>query len=68
MTRALAHADATVVVPMDFLRVPLSAILGWALYMEALDGWTVAGALLILFGNSLNLRRGGTARIPASAD
>ena len=25
MTRALRHADATLVVPMDFLRVPLSA-------------------------------------------
>lgn len=68
MTRALAHADATVVVPMDFLRVPLTAFLGWALYMEALDGLTVAGALLILFGNSLNLRRGSTARIPAASD
>ena len=28
----------------------------------------VAGALLILFGNSLNLRRGSTARIPAASD
>src|SRR2546430_6210800 len=29
MTRALLHADATVVVPMDFLRVPLTALAGW---------------------------------------
>ena len=57
MTRAMQHADATVVVPMDFLRVPLSALLGWLLYMEGIDGWTIAGAGLILFGNALNLRR-----------
>lgn len=65
MARAMTHADATVVVPMDFLRVPLSALLGWALYAELVDGYTVLGALLILAGNTLNLKRAGTARIPA---
>ena len=68
MARALAHADATVVVPMDFLRVPLTAFLGWALYMEAVDALTVTGALLILGGNALNLRRSGPARIPVASD
>ena len=55
--RAMAHADATVVVPMDFLRVPLSALAGWAVYAERVDGLTVAGMALILCGNLLNLRR-----------
>jgi drug/metabolite transporter (DMT)-like permease len=55
MAKAMTHADATIVVPMDFLRVPLSALLGYLLYSEMLDVWTVAGALLILFGNTLNL-------------
>jgi len=63
MARALAHADATVVVPMDFLRVPLSGVLGWWLYKEGLDAWTIFGAVMILFGNALNLRNAGTARI-----
>lgn len=63
MTRAMQHADATVVVPMDFLRVPLTGILGWLLYQEGLDSWTIMGAALILFGNALNLRNAGTARI-----
>jgi len=63
MARAMTHADATIVVPMDFLRVPLSALLGYLLYNEFLDMWTVAGALLILFGNALNLRGAGTARL-----
>lgn len=56
MARAMLYADATVVVPMDFLRVPLSATIGWLLYAERLDGFTVLGAVLILGGNLLNLR------------
>jgi drug/metabolite transporter (DMT)-like permease len=55
--RAMQHADATVVVPMDFLRVPLSALAGWAIYAERIDLLTVAGVALILVGNLLNLRR-----------
>jgi drug/metabolite transporter (DMT)-like permease len=30
MARAMLYADATIVVPMDFLRVPLTATAGWA--------------------------------------
>lgn len=57
MTRALVHADAMVVVPMDFLRVPLTALIGWLLYSEQIDVITAAGAVLILAGNLLNLQR-----------
>ena len=57
MTRALLYADATVVVPMDFLRVPLTALAGWLIYAERLDLLTVLGAALILGGNLLNTRR-----------
>jgi drug/metabolite transporter (DMT)-like permease len=56
MARALLHADATVVIPMDFLRVPLTAAAGWLLYSERLDLFTVLGAMLILTGNLLNLK------------
>ena len=56
MARALLHADATVVIPMDFLRVPLSAAAGWLIYSERLDLFTVLGAALILTGNLLNLK------------
>ncbi|MCX8282375.1 DMT family transporter [Phyllobacterium sp. 0TCS1.6C] len=56
MARALNHADATVVVPMDFLRVPLTAVVGWLLYAEQIDIYTAAGAALILCGNALNLK------------
>lgn len=56
MARALTYADATIVIPMDFLRVPLTATAGWLIYGERLDIYTVLGALLILSGNLLNLR------------
>ncbi len=59
MARAMQHAEATTVVPMDFLRVPLTALAGWLIYAERLDGFTVAGAALILLGNLANLRRRG---------
>ena len=56
MARAMLHADATVVLPMDFLRVPLTAVAGWLIYSERLDVFTVLGAMLILTGNLLNLK------------
>ncbi|MBC7832788.1 MAG: DMT family transporter [Hyphomicrobium sp.] len=56
MTRALLHAEATVVVPMDFLRVPLAALTGWLVYSERIDLFTALGAVLILGGNLLNLK------------
>ena len=58
--RAMELADATVVVPMDFLRVPFTALAGWALYAERMDLLTLAGMALILTGNGLNLVRGAT--------
>jgi drug/metabolite transporter (DMT)-like permease len=65
MARAMHYADATVVLPMDFLRVPLTATAGWLLYSERLDLLTVLGAGLILTGNLLNLK--AMPQIPAPA-
>jgi drug/metabolite transporter (DMT)-like permease len=57
MARALTHAEATVVMPMDYLRLPLAAVIGFLLYSEQLDVYTAIGAGLILAGNLFNLRR-----------
>lgn len=65
MARAMLYADATVVIPMDFLRVPLSAAAGWLIYSERLDMFTVLGAALILSGNLLNLKAAAPARVQA---
>jgi drug/metabolite transporter (DMT)-like permease len=62
MTQAMRHADATIVVPMDFLRVPLSAAVGWLVYGERLDLLTVVGAAVILGANLLNLGGGPLLR------
>jgi len=63
MARAMLYADATVVMPMDFLRVPLTATAGWLIYGERLDAFTVLGAALILAGNFVNLR--ASSPVPA---
>jgi len=65
MASAMLYADATIVVPMDFLRVPLTATAGWLIYSERLDLFTVLGATLILAGNLLNLK--APAPVPARA-
>jgi drug/metabolite transporter (DMT)-like permease len=62
MARALRHADATVVVPMDFLRVPLSALAGWLLYKEGVNLWLALGSMLILAGNAVNLWRAAASQ------
>jgi drug/metabolite transporter (DMT)-like permease len=62
LARAFRLADATVVVPMDFLRLPLIALLGLALYGEALRIWVVLGAGIILVAAWLNLLSARPAR------
>lgn len=56
LSRALALAELSVVVPIDFLRLPLVAVLGYVLYRERLDMFTIAGTALILLANIANLR------------
>lgn len=56
MARALAIADATVVVPMDFLRLPLIALVGFLFYAEALNWFVLGGAVVMLVGNLINIR------------
>jgi drug/metabolite transporter (DMT)-like permease len=47
ITRSLAVGDASFVIAFDFMRLPFSAILGWLMFQEMLDSWTIAGALII---------------------
>ncbi|WP_299404549.1 DMT family transporter [uncultured Roseobacter sp.] len=55
MTNALAIAPATVVVPIDFIRLPAIAVVGMLLYNEPIEIWVVLGALIIFAGNYLNI-------------
>jgi drug/metabolite transporter (DMT)-like permease len=56
LSNAFRAGDATVVVPLDFMRIPLIAVVGWWLYGEALDLFVFAGAGLIVAGIVWNLR------------
>jgi drug/metabolite transporter (DMT)-like permease len=55
LTNALAVAPATVVVPFDFVRLPVIAVVGMALYGETLDPWVFVGAAVIFAANYLNI-------------
>jgi len=56
LARAFRLADATVVMPLDFLRLPLIAVIGLFLYGEPLNVWVFAGAAIVLAGVWLNLK------------
>jgi drug/metabolite transporter (DMT)-like permease len=45
--RAFAAADASFVMPFDFMKLPISAALGYLLYREFPDLWTWTGAVII---------------------
>jgi drug/metabolite transporter (DMT)-like permease len=60
LTNAFRYGDAMIVIPMDFLRVPLIALVGWTLYGEHLDAFVFTGAALIIAGVLWNVR--GEAR------
>jgi len=62
LSSALKLADATMVMPFDFIRLPLIAVIGFLFYDEALDPWVFAGGGLILFGAWLTIRYGQTRR------
>lgn len=55
LTSALSEAPATVVIPMDFVRLPAIAVVGYAFYYETLDIYVFLGALIIFFGNYINI-------------
>ncbi len=55
LTSALRLADATVVVPLDFLRLPLIAVVGLLLYGEPLDPFVLLGGGLVAVGIWLGL-------------
>ena len=57
LTRAMQLADATVVVPVDFIRLPLIAVVGALFYAEPFDPAVILGAALIFAGVYYSLSR-----------
>ncbi len=56
LTNALRVADAIVVIPLDFLRIPLIAFVGWMFFGERVDVLVFVGAGIIMAGIIWNLR------------
>jgi drug/metabolite transporter (DMT)-like permease len=56
MTRALSLAPAALVMPVDFARLPIIALVGVLLYAEPLDWPVLLGAAIIFAGNYINIR------------
>jgi drug/metabolite transporter (DMT)-like permease len=66
LTNAFRCGEASMVVPLDFVRVPVIALVGWLIYGEPLDALVFAGAALIVAGVMWNLRaesRGRAVRL-----
>ena len=55
LTTALSIAPAATVMPIDFVRLPVIAFIGMALYAEPLDPFVFLGAVLIFGANYFNI-------------
>lgn len=56
-TRALNIGDVSALSPISYLQLPIVALLGWLLFAEVLDAWTIVGAAVILGANGYIARR-----------
>lgn len=51
-TRALRLGEVSALTPISFMQLPLVTLFAWLLFDEAIDRWTVIGALIILGSNA----------------
>ncbi|MCC9620956.1 DMT family transporter [Thalassospira sp. MA62] len=56
LVRAYRTADQSYVMIFDFLRLPFVGVMGYILFGETIDQWTIAGAVLII-GSALYIAR-----------
>ena len=47
-TRAFSMAEATAILPFDFVRLPMMAVVGWLAFDQVLDMWSGVGAAVII--------------------
>ncbi|MHA1569058.1 MAG: DMT family transporter [Alphaproteobacteria bacterium] len=63
ISRAYAAAEVTVIQPFDFLRLPMAAAFGFAVFAELPDVWVwVGGAVIFASGLSITLHEARRAR------
>lgn len=56
IAKSMQLVDASVVVPMDFMRLPLIALIGFLLYSEPLDWAVLLGGCIMFLGNYINIQ------------
>jgi len=56
MTQAFRLAPVTVVMPLDFARLPLISVIGYLFYDELLTWYIIVGSLLVFLGNYINIK------------
>jgi len=61
LSRALQLADAMIVTPMDFMRLPLAALVGFVIYGQLISYWVFVGAAVIFVGLFINIRHDAKA-------
>jgi drug/metabolite transporter (DMT)-like permease len=57
LTRAMQYAEVTTIVTLDFLRLPLIAIIGVLLYQEQFELSLIIGGAIMLSANLVAIRR-----------
>lgn len=57
LTRAFAAADASIVLPFDFAKMPIAVLIGWFVFGEPTDVWTWVGATVIVASTGYIARR-----------
>lgn len=67
VTRALVEADASVVMPFNFLKLPFAVVLGFTFWSEVPDLWTGIGAAIIFASTYYIGRREAAANAAAKA-
>lgn len=55
LARALTYADAVIVAPLDFVRVPLMVLAGYFIYSEQIQLLALLGTVLVIAGNGINV-------------
>jgi len=62
VTKALSISSPSLVMPIDFVRLPIIAFVGVIFYSEPIDIPVFYGSILIFYANWLNLTKGGEGR------
>tara|TARA_B100000579_G_scaffold308359_1_gene258061 strand:+ start:188 stop:481 length:294 start_codon:yes stop_codon:yes gene_type:complete len=56
MTQAFKLAPVTVVMPLDFARLPIISVIGYMFYNESLTWYILFGSVMVFLGNYINIK------------